>query len=290
MAAVESHAEHPIARAIVGAAAPHAVLPATDFESHTGLGVSAQVEGRRVEIGAARYMHTLGLDTSAHDARAGALGAQSRTPLYCAIDGELCALVAVANPLKPSSKVSVDALHRMGLKVAMITGDDEATAHAVAQELGIDEVVAQVLPAGKVEAIERLRAAHGALVFIGDGINDAPALASADVGIAMGTGADVAVEAADVVLMSGELAALPDALALSRATIRNIHQNLFWAFAYNVCLIPIAAGALYPFTRTLLSPSLAAGAMAFSSVFVLFNALRLRGFKSQRAGVEGARA
>lgn len=282
MAAVESLAEHPIAKAIVDAAEHPLPGPVTGFEAHTGRGVSAEVEGHRLEIGAARYMHDLGLDTSAHDARAGALGAQAKTPLYCAIDGVLCALVAVSDPIKPTSGAAIKALHQMGLKVAMITGDDAATANAVAQTLGIDEVIAQVLPEGKVQAIERLSKSHGTLVFIGDGINDAPALAHADVGIAMGSGTDIAMDAADVILMSGELSGLPDALALSRATIRNIHQNLFWAFAYNVCLIPIAAGALYPITGTLLSPSLAAGAMACSSVFVLFNALRLRGYRSQR--------
>ena len=277
MAAVESQAEHPIARAIVEAAQGQPLEAVTGFESHTGMGVSGEVQGRRVEIGAARYMASLGLDTAPFDARAAVFGDQAKTPLYCAVDGALCALVAVADPLKPSSARAVAALHSMGLKVAMITGDDARTARAVAREVGIQEVVAQVLPEGKVEAVERLRQEHGALVFVGDGINDAPALALADVGVAMGTGTDVAIEAADVVLMSGNLSALVDALKLSRATLRNIHQNLFWAFAYNVCLIPVAAGALYPIWGTLLSPSLAAGAMACSSVFVLLNALRLRG-------------
>ena len=158
----------------------------------------------------------------------------------------------------------------------MITGDAATTARAVADRLGIDHVVAEVMPAGKVDALHQLRADHGAIAFVGDGINDAPALAEADVGIAIGTGTDVAIEAADVVLMAGELDAVVRALAISKATIRNIRQNLFWAFAYNVALIPVAAGVLYPFTGTLLSPMLAAGAMALSSVFVLTNALRLR--------------
>ena len=190
------------------------------------------------------------------------------------------AIVAVADPIKPSTPAAIAALHDLGLKVAMITGDNALTAKAIAARLGIDEVVAEVLPDGKVEAVRRLKA-EGTLAFVGDGINDAPALAEADVGLAIGTGTDVAIEAADVVLMSGSLQGVPNAIALSKATIGNIRQNLFWAFAYNTALIPVAAGALYPAYGILLSPVFAAGAMALSSVFVLGNALRLKTFKVQ---------
>jgi Au+-exporting ATPase len=184
--------------------------------------------------------------------------------------------MAVSDPVKESTPQAVAALHALGLKVAMVTGDSRRTADAIARKLGIDHVVAEVMPDGKVAADRQLKVEHGAVAFVGDGINDAPALAEADVGIAIGTGTDIAIEAADIVLMSGSLEGVPAALALSRATIRNIRQNLFWAFAYNAALIPVAAGALYPAYGVLLSPALAAGAMALSSVFVLGNALRLR--------------
>jgi Au+-exporting ATPase len=194
------------------------------------------------------------------------------------VDGHLAAILAVADPIKAGTPEAIGALHRLGLRVAMITGDNQITARAIADRLGIDEVIAEVLPEGKVEAVRRLKAEHGRLAFVGDGINDAPALAEADVGLAIGTGTDVAMEAADVVLMSGDLRGVPTAIALSRATIGNIRQNLFWAFAYNTALIPVAAGVLYPAFGLLLSPMFAAGAMALSSVFVLGNALRLRRF------------
>jgi len=206
------------------------------------------------------------------------LGEEGRTPLYAAIDGRLAAVIAVSDPVKPGTIAAIARLHALGLKVAMITGDNHRTAQAIARQLGIDEVVAEVLPEGKVDAVNRLKAAHGRLAYVGDGINDAPALAAADVGMAIGTGTDVAIEAADVVLMSGSLQGVPDAIALSRATMRNIGQNLFWAFAYNAVLVPVAAGVLYPAWGVLLSPVFAAGAMALSSVFVLGNALRLRRF------------
>jgi P-type E1-E2 ATPase len=216
---------------------------------------------------------------------ASALAAQGRSPLYVAIDGRLAGLLGVADPVKPGTPAAIAALHQMGLTVAMITGDNAATAQAIADTLGIDRVVAEVMPDGKVTALDQLRRAHGAVAFVGDGINDAPALASADVGLAIGTGTDVAIETADVVLMSGDLRAVVDALHISRATLRNIRQNLFWAFGYNVALIPVAAGVLYPLNGTLLSPALAAGAMALSSVFVLTNALRLRRVRSAAPAV-----
>ncbi|CAM4035894.1 copper chaperone CopZ [Comamonas aquatilis] len=281
VAAVEDRSEHPIARAIVDAAkAQRLTTPGIEaFESVTGFGVRAVVGGVKVEIGADRFMRELGLDVAHFAAEAARLGDEGKTPLYAAIGGRLAAMIAVADPIKASTKPAIDALHALGLKVAMITGDNQYTARAIARQLGIDEVVAEVLPGGKVEAVQRLKAEHGTLAYVGDGINDAPALAEADVGIAIGTGTDIAIEAADVVLMSGDLAGVPNAIALSKATMKNIGQNLFWAFAYNVALIPVAAGLLYPFNGMLLSPVFAAGAMALSSVFVLSNALRLKRFK-----------
>jgi Au+-exporting ATPase len=289
IAAVEAKSEHPIARAIgAAAAAERLVLPAVgSFESVTGFGVSAEAGGIRVEIGADRYMAKLGHDVEAFAETAARLAGEGRSPLYAAIGGRLAAILAVADPVKATTPEAIRALHRLGLKVAMITGDNRRTAEAIARRLGIDEVAAEVLPDGKVAAIRRLKAL-GAVAFVGDGINDAPALAEADVGIAVGTGTDVAIEAADVVLISGSLRAVPDAIALSRATMRNIRQNLFWAFAYNAALIPVAAGALWPAAGILLSPVFAAGAMALSSVFVLGNALRLRRFAAPMAGASGA--
>ncbi|WP_099864940.1 heavy metal translocating P-type ATPase [Pararhizobium haloflavum] len=281
IAAVEAKSEHPIARAIVDAAEA-ALLPlpgVTNFESVTGFGVTSVVDGKRVEIGADRYMDELGFPTDRFRQDANRLADEGKSPIYAAIDGRIAAVLAVADPVKPTTPAAIDAMHRLGLKVAMITGDNRRTAEAIARRLGIDEVVAEVLPDGKVDAVRRLKAEHGRLAFVGDGINDAPALAEADVGLAIGTGTDVAIEAADVVLMSGSLQGVPNAIALSKATIGNIRQNLFWAFAYNAALIPVAAGMLYPVNGILLSPVFAAGAMALSSVFVLANALRLKGFR-----------
>lgn len=286
VAAVESRSEHPVARAIVDAAqAEGLVLPTIDaFQSVTGMGVHAVVEGVPVEVGADRYMRALGLDVALFAPTAEQLGQDGKSPLYAAIDGRLAAIIAVADPIKDSTPGAIEALHRLGLKVAMVTGDNARTAQAIARQLGIDEVIAEVLPEGKVEAVRRLKASHGRLAFVGDGINDAPALAEADVGLAIGTGTDVAMESADVVLVSGNLQGVPNAIALSKATIDNIRQNLFWAFAYNTALIPVAAGVLYPAYGVLLSPIFAAGAMALSSVFVVGNALRLRRFQPPLAG------
>ena len=280
VAAAENRSEHPIARAIVTAAeAEGMVLPElTDFQSLTGLGIAATTAEHKVEVGADRYMHSLGLDVGVFQADAERLAGQGKSPMYAAINGKLAAIMAVADPIKESTPAAISALHAMGLKVVMISGDNQHTANAIARQLNIDEVVAEVMPEGKVDTLKTLQQ-QGRVAFIGDGINDAPALAQADVGLAVGTGTDIAIEAADVVLMSGRLTAVSDAIALSRATIRNIRQNLFWAFAYNVALIPVAAGVLYPAFGILLSPMFAAGAMALSSVFVLSNALRLRSFK-----------
>ncbi|MBL0402816.1 copper-translocating P-type ATPase [Microvirga aerilata] len=282
IASVESRSEHPIAQAIAAAAGRRGFpLPAAEgFEAVPGFGVSALVEGRKVDVGADRFMTTLGLDVSTFGDAAARLGQEGKSPLYAAIDGRLAAVIAVADPIKASTPEAIAALHALGLKVAMITGDNRRTAEAIARQIGIDQVAAEVLPDGKVEAVKRLREAHGRIAFVGDGINDAPALAEADIGIAIGTGTDIAIESADVVLMSGDVRGVVNAIALSKATIRNIRQNLFWAFAYNVLLIPVAAGVLYPVDGTLLSPVVAAGAMALSSVFVLGNALRLRRFKA----------
>jgi len=242
------------------------------------MGVRAVVNGVQVNVGADRYMRALGLDVAIFAGEAERLGREGKSPMYAAIDGRLAAMLAVADPIKPHTPAAIAALQGAGLKVVMLTGDNARTAHAIAATLGIDEVVAEVLPAGKVAAIERLQAEHGSLAFVGDGINDAPALAGADVGLAIGTGTDVAMEAADVVLMSGDLRGVVRALAISRATLSNIRQNLFWAFAYNVALIPLAAGVLYPAYGLLLSPVFAAAAMALSDLFVVGNALRLRRF------------
>ncbi|SHI35587.1 heavy metal translocating P-type ATPase [Wenxinia saemankumensis] len=290
--AVEAASEHPIAEAIVAAARAAGALPqAQGFEARPGFGVTATVEGKSVAAGADRLMREMGLDVAAFSAVAERLGDDGKTPLYAAIDGRLAAILAVADPVKETTPQAIRALHAQGLKVAMITGDNARTARAIAARLGIDEIVAEVLPGGKVDAIRALQQGGTRVAFVGDGINDAPALAQADIGIAIGTGTDIAIEAAEVVLMSGDLRGVVDALALSRATMANITQNLGWAFVYNAALIPVAAGALWPAFGILLSPVFAALAMALSSVSVLANALRLRRFAPPRAATtDGYRA
>ncbi|WP_425045166.1 heavy metal translocating P-type ATPase [Primorskyibacter sp. S87] len=274
-AAAEVSSEHPIARAIT--AAYHGDLPlAEDVEAVTGMGLQARVEGHDVLIGAKRLMRAHHIDPGTLATQAERLGAAGKSPLFVAIDGQIEAVIAVSDPIKPGAPEAIAALKAQGFQVAMITGDAKGAANAIAAQLGIDHVTAEVLPGGKVEALDALRSEHGNLAFVGDGINDAPALASADVGIAIGTGTDVAIEAADVVLISGDLQAVLRGFAISRQTMRNIKQNLVWAFGYNILLIPVAAGILVPFGGPLLSPALAAGAMALSSVFVVTNALRLR--------------
>ncbi|MCV6598135.1 MAG: heavy metal translocating P-type ATPase [Mangrovicoccus sp.] len=280
IAAVEAKSEHPIARAITAAAEAERLpmLEAAEFTSLTGLGARAMVGGARVEIGADRYMAQLGLCVAGFAEIAEHLASEGKTPLYAAVEGQLAAILAVSDPIKASTPKAIAALHQMGVKTAMITGDNQQTAQAIARKLGIDHVVAEVLPEGKTAALQDLQSRYGHVAFVGDGINDAPALAAADIGIAIGTGTDVAIETADTVLMSGALTGVVSAISLSKATIANIRQNLFWAFAYNVALIPVAAGLLYPFFGLMLSPIFAAAAMALSSVFVLTNALRLRRF------------
>ena len=282
VASVEAKSEHPIAQAIVEAATARGLsLQQVDhFNSITGYGIEAEIDGHLIQIGADRFMEKLGLDLTQFADTAKRLGKAAKTPLYVAVDQQLAAIVAVADQIKDSTFSAIRELHRLGLSVAMITGDNRHTAEAIAQQLKIDDVIAEVLPEGKVQAIKQLQQRYGYVAYVGDGINDAPALAQADVGLAIGTGTDVAIEAADVVLMSGSLVGIPNAIALSQATMKNIQQNLFWAFAYNVALIPIAAGLLYPSFGILLSPIFAAGAMALSSVFVLSNALRLKAFKA----------
>lgn len=277
-ASVEAKSEHPTAEALVNYAKEQdiKVSEPDSFEAISGLGATGKVDGKTLYIGTSELMqdNNISLDNEPDDAKN--WSESGRTPIYVAVDGKLAAVFTQDDPIKSSAKELIKRLHDDGLKTAMVTGDAESTAKRIAKELGIDEVVANVKPDGKVDAVKRLKKEWGQVIFVGDGINDAPALASADVGFAIGTGTDVAIESADVVLMSDNLTVVQQSFALSEATMRNIHQNLFWAFAYNTALIPVAAGVLYPFFGILLSPMLAAGAMALSSVFVITNALRLK--------------
>jgi Cu+-exporting ATPase len=281
VASVESSSEHPLADAIVrDAAARGLVLERVEgFASHTGRGVTGVVDGRAVAVGNEALLGDWAVDAAPLRAHAERLADEARTAAYVVVDGRLAGLVAVADPVRDSSRSAIAGLRRLGLDVVMLTGDSERTAAAVARAAGVDRVVAGVLPEGKVAEIRRLQAAGRVVAMVGDGVNDAPALAQADVGLAIGTGTDIAVEAADVALMRGDLAGVSQAIQLSRRTMRTMRQNLFWAFAYNVIGIPIAAGALYPAFGLLLSPILASAAMAFSSVSVVSNSLRLRRFR-----------
>ncbi|MFA8384826.1 MAG: heavy metal translocating P-type ATPase [Pelagibaca sp.] len=275
-AAVEQGSDHPIARAIL-VAAPSDLLPkVTDSETVPGYGLIASVNGQSALVGSESHLSEQGVDTAPLKDAISHYAEKGHTLVCLALDGQAVAVFAVADRIKPSAKPAIDALHAAGLKVAMISGDNAAAAEAIARQLGIDHVTAGVRPDGKVDAIKALRDQFGAVAFVGDGINDAPALAEADIGLAIGTGTDVAIEAADIVLSSGRVSGVVNAVDVSKHTMRNIRQNLFWAFAYNTALIPVAAGVLYPAFGILLSPMLGAGAMAFSSVFVLTNALRLR--------------
>jgi len=277
-AALERASEHPLAEAIVeGAEAQGATRQeAADFEAVTGKGVRGTVGGRAVALGNTAMMQDMGLDTTQGEEKADALRAEGKTAMFVAVDGALAGIVAVADPIKDSTAQAIRELHAQGLRVIMATGDNERTAQAVAATLGIDEVRAGVLPEDKKKLIDQLRADGHKIAMAGDGVNDAPALAAADVGIAMGTGADVAMESAGITLLGGDLMGIVRARKLARATLRNIKQNLFFAFAYNALGVPIAAGLLYPFTGLLLSPMIAAAAMSLSSVSVISNALRLR--------------
>jgi len=277
-ASIERASEHPLAAAIVAGAAARgiALAPATGFESRTGMGVTGAVGGRRVALGTAALLAELGADPAGLREQAEALRADGQTVLLAAVDGRAAGLVAVADPIRATTPEAIAALRRDGLRVVMLTGDSATTAAAVAGRLGIDEVIAEVLPDQKADAVARLQAEGRIVAMAGDGINDAPALARAHVGIAMGTGTDVAMESAEVTLVTGDLRGIARARRLSRATMRNIAQNLFLAFVYNAAGVPIAAGVLYPLTGALLSPMLAAAAMSLSSVSVIANALRLR--------------
>jgi Cu+-exporting ATPase len=289
VAAAERGSEHPLGEAIVRHARERRLetVVATTFEAVAGEGVRATVAGREVVVGRPAFV---ALDGSSLTAAAELLASAGKTPVFVAIDGRAAAVIAIADTLKAGSAAAVAELHRLGLTVVMLTGDNETTARAIAAEAGVDRVVADVRPDEKANQVRALQAEGKSVAMVGDGVNDAPALASADVGIAIGTGTDVAIESAAVTLMSGDLRGLVTAIALSRSTMRNIKQNLFWAFAYNVVLIPVAMGVLYPFTGLLLDPILAAGAMALSSVTVVSNALRLRRFVAPRltAGTLGA--
>lgn len=287
IAAAESGSEHPSAQAIVAAARANGLrLPtAQQFLALPGQGVRAEVDGARIQVGSAAWMTELEVDTAPVDAIAHRLAKQGRSPLFAAVDGELAAILAVADTVKPATPGALAALQSLQVPVAMVSGDNAATANAIATELGIALVHAPVLPGQKVAVVDGLRQTHGPVLFVGDGINDAPALAAADVGIAMGTGTDVAIETGDVVLVGGNPHGVPTAIALGRVTMRNIHQNLFWAFAYNAALIPVAAGVLVPLGGPSLSPVFAAAAMALSSVFVVTNALRLRRFQAPHGTV-----
>ncbi len=277
-ASVERSSEHPLAAAIVSAAQARSIslAAAVDFRSVTGKGVTGRVEGKAVALGNAALLQDLGVEGGALIQRAEASRQDGQSVMFVCVDGKAVGLLGTADPIKESSKEAIDLLHKEGVKIVMLTGDGRATAESVGKKLGLDEIVAEVLPADKADAVRKLQAAGKLVAMAGDGINDAPALAQAQVGIAMGTGTDVAIESAGITLLRGDLRGIARARKLSRATMRNIRQNLFFAFIYNVLGVPIAAGLLYPFFGLLLSPMIAAAAMSLSSVSVIGNALRLR--------------
>jgi Cu+-exporting ATPase len=281
VAAAEADSEHPLGTAIVAGARERGIAPraVTGFDSVTGKGVRATVGGRAVLAGSARLLAEAGIDTAELDPIAAELSAHGKTPVLAAVDGIAAGVLAVADPVKGDSAAAIAALRGLGVEVVMLTGDNARTAAAIARQVGIRRVLAEVLPEHKAAEIQRLQAGGAAVGMVGDGINDAPALAAADVGMAIGTGTDVAIEAADVTLISGSLAGVVTAVSLSRATMRNIRQNLFFALGYNGIGIPVAAGVLYPFFGVRLSPVIAAAAMALSSLSVVSNANRLRRYR-----------
>jgi len=277
-AGLEQGSEHPLAAAVLAGATERGVTPARveGFQSVAGQGITGAARGRRVALGNLRLLAAQGVDASALAARAEALRGEGQTVMYLAVDGALAGLVGVADPIKSSTPEAIRLLHAEGLRVVMLTGDSRTTAQAVARALGVDDVIAEVQPAEKADVIKRLQAEGRVVAMVGDGVNDAPALAQAHVGIAMGTGTDVAMESAGVTLVKGDLRGIVRARRLSRATMRNIRENLTWAFVYNALGVPIAAGALYPVFGLLLSPMIASAAMSLSSVSVIANALRLQ--------------
>jgi Cu+-exporting ATPase len=278
-AAAERGSEHPLGEAIVRSARERGLtlLQPQEFNAIAGHGIESVVEGQKMLVGNLRLLQEKGI--AADETGARRLAQEGKTPIVIAIDGVFAGIVAVADPVKDGSREAVAQMHKLGLNVTMLTGDNRGTAEAIARQVGIDRVLAEVLPDGKAAEIKKLQQAGEIVAMVGDGINDAPALAQADVGIAMGSGTDVAMEAADITLVRPDLKGVVSSIALSRATVKNIKQNLFFAFFYNVLGIPIAAGLLFPFTGWLLSPIVASLAMALSSVSVLTNALRLRGFR-----------
>jgi Cu+-exporting ATPase len=281
-ASVEQNSEHPLAAAIVGGAKERGVnlVAVSEFQSTTGGGVIGRVQGRRVLVGKPEFLRAQGIaDFDQLERRAVELQQQGQTVIFVAIENRAAGILAVADPIKQSTPAAVDHLHKLEIKIIMLTGDNERTARAVGKKLGLDEVEAGVEPQRKGDRVRQLREQNGVVAMAGDGINDAPALAAADIGIAMGTGTDVAMESAGITLLKGDLRGIEKAIRLSRATMRNIRQNLFFAFVYNSLGIPIAAGALYPVFGILLSPVIAGAAMSLSSVSVIGNALRLRRIK-----------
>jgi Cu+-exporting ATPase len=281
-ASAEKGSEHPLGEAIVNQAMEKnlPLMSPENFNAIAGHGIEATIEGKSVLLGNVKLMRDRNIALEDLERKAEEFSNQGKTPMFVAVDNQPAGIVAVADTLKENSKAAVEALHKMGIEVAMITGDNKRTADAIAKQIGIDRVLAEVLPDGKADEVKKLQAEGKKVAMVGDGINDAPALAQADVGIAIGTGTDVAIESADIVLISGDLRGVLTAIALSRATIRNIKENLFWAFAYNTILIPVAAGVLFPFFGILLNPIFAAAAMGLSSVTVVSNALRLRRFRA----------
>ncbi|MCL2094245.1 MAG: heavy metal translocating P-type ATPase, partial [Treponema sp.] len=280
-ASAEKSSEHPLGQAVVQEAEERGLGldEAQDFNSLTGRGMEALISGKKVLVGNRQLMEERGIDLGALEVQAEELSAQGKTPLYAAIEGKLGGIIAVADVVKPSSPAAIQRIRALGIRVIMITGDNRRTAAAIAAQAGIDEVLSEVLPSDKAQEVKKLQAQGDRVAMVGDGINDAPALVQADIGMAIGSGTDVAMESADIVLMRSDLNDAAAAILLSRRTIRTIKQNLFWAFAYNILGIPIAGGLLYLFGGPLMNPMLAAAAMSLSSVSVVSNALRLRRFK-----------